>query len=103
MVPFEAFSIEAPQSSSAFCSGCDGGTQWERRSSKVLSCANAVPAHNAMTAPSAADRMFMKILPVDRFDLGACAPIVAIATDTIRAGRARQPVRDRAIRENLCR
>ena len=27
MVPFEAFSIEAPHSSSAFCSGCDGGTQ----------------------------------------------------------------------------
>ena len=62
--------------------------------------ANAVPAHNAMTAPSAADRMFMSIPPHLR--LGACAPIVAIATDTIRAHRARQPARDRAKCENLC-
>ena len=39
MVPPEAFSTEPPQSSSAFCSGCDGGTQCDSLSSKVLSCA----------------------------------------------------------------
>src|SRR6185369_1852997 len=63
MVPFEAFSIEEPQSSSAFCSGCDGGTQCERRSSMVLSCANAAVAQKARTAPSAVARMFMEVLP----------------------------------------
>src|ERR1700682_585406 len=41
MVPFEAFSTEAPHSSSALCSGCAGGTQCEIFSSKVLSWANA--------------------------------------------------------------
>ena len=41
MVPPEAFSTDAPQSSSAFCSGCDAGTQCDSFSSKVLSCANA--------------------------------------------------------------
>src|SRR5215472_6834237 len=44
MVPFDAFSTEAPQSSSAFCSGCAGGTQCEILSSKVLSCATAAGA-----------------------------------------------------------
>ena len=41
MVPPEAFSTAAPQSSIAFCSGCEAGTQCEIFSSKVLSCANA--------------------------------------------------------------
>src|SRR5260221_9028249 len=41
MVPPEAFSTAAPQSSSAFCSGCDAGTQCDSFSSKVFSCANA--------------------------------------------------------------
>src|ERR1700739_1249297 len=41
MVPPEAFSTEAPQSSSAFCSGCEAGTQCEIFRSKFLSCANA--------------------------------------------------------------
>src|ERR1700685_1058543 len=42
MVPPESFSIEAPHSSMDFCNGCDGGTQCESFSSKVLSCAEAV-------------------------------------------------------------
>src|SRR5580704_13617682 len=42
MVPPESFSIEAPHSSIDFCNGCDGGTQCESLSSKVLSCAAAV-------------------------------------------------------------
>src|SRR5580704_9629236 len=41
MVPPDAFSTAAPQSSSAFCSGCEAGTQCEIFSSKVFSCANA--------------------------------------------------------------
>src|SRR6266851_2012707 len=44
MVPFEAFSIEAPHSSIAFCSGCVGGTQCESLSSNVLSWASAADA-----------------------------------------------------------
>ena len=41
MVPPDSFSTAAPQSSSAFCSGCDAGTQCDSFSSKVFSCANA--------------------------------------------------------------
>src|ERR1700719_455446 len=47
MVPPESFSIEAPHSSIDFCNGCDGGTQCESFSSKVLSCAEAVPKLSA--------------------------------------------------------
>src|SRR6266571_4225083 len=55
MVPFEAFSTDAPQSSSAFCSGCAGGTQCEIFRSKVFSWANAVGAA-ASARPVAAAR-----------------------------------------------
>ena len=41
MVPPDSFSTAEPQSSSAFCSGCDAGTQCDSFSSKVFSCANA--------------------------------------------------------------
>src|ERR1700677_395391 len=41
MVSPDAFSTAAPQSSSAFCSGCEAGTQCDIFSSKVFSCANA--------------------------------------------------------------
>src|ERR1700727_3344965 len=41
MVPPDSFSTPAPQSSSAFCSGCDAGTQCDSFSSQVLSCASA--------------------------------------------------------------
>jgi hypothetical protein len=41
MEPPDAFWTAAPQSSSAFCSGCDAGTQCDNFSSKVFSCANA--------------------------------------------------------------
>src|ERR1700733_11526147 len=41
MVPPESFSTAAPQSSSAFCNGCDAGTQCDSFSSKVFSCASA--------------------------------------------------------------
>src|SRR6516162_4473233 len=41
MVPPDAFSTDAAQSSSAFCSGCDAGTQCEILSSMVFSCASA--------------------------------------------------------------
>ena len=64
MVPLEAFSIEAPQSSIAFCSGCDGGTQCDSFSSKVLSCAAATPVPRAKIAPSANARMVMNDPPL---------------------------------------
>src|SRR5580692_5181749 len=54
MVPPESFSIEAPHSSIDFCNGCDGGTQCESLSSKVLSCADAAPRLRAR--PSARPR-----------------------------------------------
>src|ERR1700738_5179840 len=41
MVPPDSFSTAAPQSSSAFCNGCDAGTQCDSFSSKVFSCASA--------------------------------------------------------------
>src|SRR6202035_3434233 len=41
MLPLEACWTEVPQSSSAFCSGCEGGTQCEILSSKVFSWASA--------------------------------------------------------------
>src|SRR5580658_1256490 len=53
MVPPESFSIEAPHSSIDFCNGCDGGTQCESFSSKVLSCAEAVPIPIESARPSA--------------------------------------------------
>src|SRR6185503_17105682 len=43
MVPPDSFSTSAPHSSSAFCKGCDGGTQCDSFSSKVFSCASAAP------------------------------------------------------------
>src|ERR1700722_4357519 len=58
MVPFEAFWMSSPQSSIAFCSGCDGGTQCDSFSSKVLSCADAVPRPSA--SPSAASPQSFK-------------------------------------------
>src|SRR6266581_4379974 len=53
MVPFDAFSTEAPHSSIAFCSGCDGGTQCESLSSTGLSWVS--PAQGQASA-SAAER-----------------------------------------------
>src|SRR5262245_39111173 len=66
MVPFEAFSTDAPQSSMAFCSGCVGGTQCDSLSSKVLSWASADEAMAMLAAPvtSAASRR-----PVRRDDI----------------------------------
>src|ERR1700686_898532 len=58
MVPFEAFWMSSPQSSIAFCSGCDGGTQCDSFSSKVLSCADAVPRPSV--SPSAASPQSIK-------------------------------------------
>ena len=43
IVPPDACFTELPQSSIAFCSGCEGGTQCESLSSKVLSWRCAMP------------------------------------------------------------
>src|SRR5580698_10483470 len=60
MVPFEAFWMSSPQSSIAFCNGCDGGTQCDSFSSKVLSCADAVPRPRPSASPSAASPQSFK-------------------------------------------
>src|SRR5664280_1810612 len=56
MVPPESFSTEAPHSSNAFCSGCDGGTQCESLSSKVLSWASVGVGAPIRAARAAAQR-----------------------------------------------
>src|SRR6202795_3299013 len=71
MVPPDSFSIEAPHSSIDFCNGCDGGTQCESFSSKVLSCADAVPRlrarPSAIKPPSFIWRVrCMMVLPAGR-------------------------------------
>src|SRR6476646_3891951 len=84
MVPPDAFSTAAPQSSSAFCSGCDAGTQCDSFSSKVLSCANAgvTPA-----ASSKANNVFL----IDSVSLykhqGFNGPLRALLYDIIVLAR----------------
>ena len=66
MVPPHSFSTAAPQSSSAFCSGCDAGTQCDSFRSKVFSCANAGVT---LAASSNAKNVFL----IDIFSLVARA------------------------------
>src|SRR5579872_1148046 len=61
MEPPESFSTAAPQSSSAFCSGCDAGTQCDSFSSKVFSCAIAGDTRPANS--SAAKAFFIEFTP----------------------------------------
>src|SRR5580693_9802054 len=60
MVPPLSFSTAAPQSSSAFCSGCDAGTQCDSFSSKVFSCASAGVT---LAASSNANNVFLIDIP----------------------------------------
>src|SRR6201995_888268 len=79
MVPPEAFSTAAAQSSSAFCSGCDAGTQCEIFRSKVFSCANAGVT---LAASSNANNVFL----IDTSPLenqGFNAPLRALLYDII--------------------
>src|SRR5215510_13531267 len=66
MVPPEAFSTAAPQSSIAFCSGCEAGTQCEIFNSKVFSCANAGVT---LAASSSAKNVFL----IDIVSLSDCS------------------------------
>src|ERR1700675_4223891 len=95
MVPPDSFSIEAPHSSIDFCNGCDGGTQCESFSSKVLSCADAVP--RLRTRPSARPRAIkppsfiwrvrcMMVLPAGRL-LSTRLAIFGLATFELAAFR----------------
>src|SRR5258706_934728 len=84
MVPPEAFSTAAPQSSRAFCSGCDAGTQCDSFSSKVFSCANAgvTPA-----ASSNANNVFL-IDNVSLYNIGGFnGPLRALLYDIIIKAR----------------
>jgi hypothetical protein len=66
IVPPDSFSTSAPQTSSAFCKGCDGGTQCDSLSSKVFSCAMAAPepiiAATAAAQTEIVKRAFMTML-----------------------------------------
>src|SRR5215469_4366723 len=56
MVPPDSFSTAAPQSSSAFWSGCEAGTQCEIFRSKVFSCASVGVA---LKASNSAKKLFL--------------------------------------------
>ncbi len=86
MVPPEAFSTAAPQSSSAFCSGCDAGTQCEIFSSKVFSCANAGVT---LTASSSAKIVFL-IDIVSLVAMGFDGPLQILLYDIIIIASRRQ-------------
>src|ERR1051326_9207527 len=72
MVPPEAFSTAAPQSSIAFCSGCEAGTQCEIFNSKVFSCANAGVT---LAASSNAKNVFL----IDIVSLSDCSLLFLLA------------------------
>src|ERR1700716_1945241 len=92
MVPFDAFSIDAPHSSIAFCSGCVGGTQCESLRSKVLSCASAADApisRQATDAPHVARRRLPRCDDIvsSGLEIGlqaAFAPIQPEVKDTVK-------------------
>src|SRR5665647_3066022 len=94
MVPPDAFSTDAPQSSSAFCSGCDAGTQCDSFRSKVFSCANAGVT---LAASSSAKNVFL----IDIFsprDPGLNGPLRLLLYDIIIiASRAPMPARFKPI------
>src|ERR1700680_5102616 len=83
MVPPDAFSTAAPQSSSAFCSGCDAGTQCEIFSSKVFSCANAGVT---LAASSSAKSVFL-IDIVSPVQAGFGGPLQILLYDIIIIAR----------------
>src|SRR5665213_1871064 len=94
MVPPLSFSTDAPQSSSAFCSGCDAGTQCDSFRSKVFSCANAGVT---LAASSSAKNVFL----IDIFsprDPGLNGPLRLLLYDIIIiASRAPTPARFKPI------
>src|SRR4029077_7500655 len=67
MVPPEAFSTSAPQSSIAFCSGCVGGTQCDSLSSTVLSSAEAAPAASTSPRNTAPQRISIRRIVSSRY------------------------------------
>src|SRR5262249_5559392 len=95
MVPPDAFSTAAPQSSSAFCSGCDAGTQCEIFRLMVSSAR----AGAAVAATSRAKSIFL-IGIVSPLALWAFRSplqillydIIIIASDAGRRTRAHKPI-----------
>src|SRR5260221_5741267 len=80
MVPPDAFSTAAPQSSSAFCSGCDAGTQCDSFSSKVFSCANAGVT---LAASSNANKVFLIDIVSPHDIMGFDRPLQILLYDII--------------------
>src|SRR4051794_22087081 len=89
MVPPDSFSTAAPQSSSAFCSGCEAGTQCDSLSSKVFSCANAGVT---LAANSNAKNVFL--IDIVSLDAGFNDPLQLLLYDiTIIASTCGRPHR----------
>src|SRR5580692_882488 len=86
MVPPDSFSTAAPQSSSAFCSGCEAGTQCEIFRLKVFSCPNAgvMPA----TSSNANNVFLIDIFSLDA--IGLHGPLQILLYDIIIIARLRQ-------------
>src|SRR6202049_3859365 len=83
MVPPDSFSTAAPQSSSAFCTGCDAGTQCDNFRSKVFSCANAGVT---LAASSSAKNVFL-IDIVSLWHRGFNGPLQILLYDIIIIAR----------------
>src|SRR5580700_4001835 len=89
MVPPDAFSTAAPQSSNAFCSGCEAGTQCDSFRSKVFSCANAGVT---LAANSSAKNVFLIDIVSPSWNLALNRPLRTLLYDIIIiASRAAQP------------
>src|SRR5262249_38249864 len=101
MVPPDSFSIAAPQSSNAFCSGCDAGTQCDIFRSKVFSCAIAGDTQAANSSVSTADKLpklgkrSVFLIDVSPSATGFAGPLQILLYDIINSAtaRPRQPTR----------
>src|SRR3954454_2981372 len=83
MVPPEAFSTAAPQSSSAFCKGCEAGTQCDSFSSKVFSWPRA---GDTLAANNTANNAFLIDISPFESDLNALCRYCYRITSPLQAG-----------------
>src|SRR5580704_10090335 len=89
MVPPDSFSTAAPQSSSAFCSGCEAGTQCEIFRLKVFSCPNA--GVMLVTSSNAINVFLIDIFSLDA--IGLHGPLQILLYDIIIIARLRAAAR----------
>src|SRR4051812_34672643 len=86
MVPPEAFSTAAPQSSSAFCKGCEAGTQCDSFSSKVFSWAKA--GDTAAATTTASNAFLINVSPSRMWGFSALCGYCYRITSSLQAGAA---------------